>query len=313
MAQGLGPLSVSEQPATESLARGLLREARPKQWAKNALVFAAPVAAGVMTEPRIMAETLIAFLCFCLAASGTYFLNDLRDVEADRLHPTKRDRPIAAGVVPEDLARMVGPALIVAGVLLGFAADWRLALTVAAYVALTTVYTFWLKHQPVFDVVGVAAGFVLRAIGGAAATGVPISNWFFIVASFGSLFMVAGKRQGEAAELSGDDGVVHAGLIRATLGAYTDSYLAYLRSVSSAAVLIGYCLWAFEQADLKPDAGFWLELSIVPFVCAILRYALLLDQGKGSEPEKLVLSDRTLLVTGAVWAAIYAIGIYIAA
>ena len=299
-------------PPTESLAAGLLREARPKQWAKNVLVFAAPAAARVMTEPSAILDTLIAFACFCLAASGTYFLNDLRDVEADRLHPTKRFRPIAAGSVPESTAIVVGPLLIVAGVLLGFAADWRLAVTVGAYVFLTTAYTLYLKHQPVFDVVGVAAGFVLRAIGGAAATGVPISNWFFIVASFGSLFMVAGKRQGEASELDADEGIVHAGLVRATLGQYSSSYLAYLRSVSSAAVLIGYCLWAFESAAEHPDAGIWFELSVVPFVCAIFRYALLLDQGGGSEPEKLVMSDRTLMITGAVWAAIYALGVYVA-
>lgn len=298
-------------PTGESLAAGLLREARPKQWIKNLLVFAAPFAAGVMTEPDAIWRTLVAFVCFCLAASGTYYLNDLRDVEADRLHPTKRTRPIAAGVVPESTARVVGPVLIVAGVLLGFVADWRLAVTVAAYVSLTTAYTLWLKHQPVFDVVGVAAGFVLRAIGGATATGVPISNWFFIVASFGSLFMVAGKRQGEASELDADEGIVHAGLVRATLGQYSDSYLAYLRSVSSAAVLIGYCLWAFESAAENPDAGVLFELSVVPFACAILRYALLLDQGGGSEPEKLVLSDRTLLVTGAVWAFVYALAVYI--
>jgi decaprenyl-phosphate phosphoribosyltransferase len=265
-----------------------------------------------MDEGRIVFESVMAFVCFCLAASGTYYLNDLRDIEADRLHPKKRFRPIASGAIPVEVARVVGPVLIVAAISLGFLADWRLSLAVASYLALTTCYTLWLKHLTVFDVVGVAAGFVLRAIGGAAATGVPISNWFFMVASFGSLLMVVGKREGELAELEGrHHGAPEAGAIRATLDEYSESYLAYLRTVSSAAVLMAYILWAFETATEKPDAAVWLELSVLPFVCAILRYALLLDQGKGSEPEQLVLGDRPLQIAGLVWAVVYAGAIYL--
>ena len=177
--------------------RPLLRTARPRQWVKNVLVAAAPGAAGVLTHGSALWRTAVAFVAFTLAASGTYFLNDSFDVEADRRHPTKRRRPIAAGEVPVRTAQVVGGFLIAAAIGVGFAATWRLSVVIAVYVALTTSYSIWLKHQAVIDLGAVAAGFVLRMIGGAVAVHVPISNWFLIVASFGSLFVVADIKAGE--------------------------------------------------------------------------------------------------------------------
>lgn len=295
-----------EKPTTApNLLGGLLRLARPKQWVKNVLVLAAPGAAGVLDQRGAFVDTVLAFCCFCLAAAGTYFLNDVRDVEADRRHPTKRHRPVAAGVVPVALATGMGIALLLAAVGLAFAVRWPLAATVAGYAALTTTYSAWLKHVAVVDVVAVSAGFVLRAIGGAAATDVPISDWFFIVTSFGSVFMVSGKRGAEAAEI-GDD----APTIRRSLDAYTPGFVAYLRAVSSSAVLVAYCLWAFEKAAESGSDLPWYQLSIVPFAVAILRYALVLDQGRGSAPEEVVLADRPLQVIGLVWAVVFAVGVY---
>jgi len=292
------------RPSTLS---ALIRTARPKQWSKNVLVFAAPGAAGVLDNAEPLKQTLIAFVCFCLAASGTYFLNDAADVEADRLHPKKRFRPIAAGVLSVNTARVVGVCLVVAGIALSFTARWQLAVTVAAYVAITTIYSAWLKHVPVFDIVAIASGFVLRAIGGATATGVPISDWFFIVASFGSLFMVTGKRHAELTKMGAD-----AHTVRATLAEYSDSYLAYLRAVSSGTVLVGYCVWAFEKAHESSASVPWYQLSILPFVLGLLRYALLVDQGKGEAPEEIVLSDRQLQMIGVVWLIVFGLGVHTA-
>jgi decaprenyl-phosphate phosphoribosyltransferase len=286
------------------LLAGLVRTARPRQWVKNVLVFAAPGAAGVLGTPSDLAKTLVAFVCFCLAASGTYFLNDAADVDSDRRHPTKQRRPVAAGVVSVQTARVVGVVLVLVAIALSFVASWELAVTIAAYVALTTAYSTVLKHVAVVDIVAVAAGFVLRAIAGAAATNVPISNWFFIVASFGSLFMVAGKRHAEREEMGSE-----AATVRATLASYSDSYLAYIRSVASSAALVAYCLWAFEKADQAHSSFPWYQLSIIPFALGVLRYALLIDQGKGSAPEELVLSDRALQVIGLMWVITFGIGI----
>jgi decaprenyl-phosphate phosphoribosyltransferase len=293
--------------ATDNLVTGLIKLARPKQWSKNVLVFAAPGAAGVLDNLEPFVDSIIAFVAFCLAAAGTYYINDARDVEADRLHPKKRFRPIATGAVPVGLAYVAGAGLLVAAVALSFAASAELAATVVGYVLLTTAYSSVLKHVAVVDLVAVAAGFVLRAVAGAAATGVPISDWFFIVTSFGSLFMVTGKRGAEAKEM----GEGAAGF-RSVLSAYSPTYTAYVRSVTSGAVLVAYCLWSFEKADESLAEIPWYQLSILPFVMAVLRYALVLDQGRGSAPEEIILGDRALQVIGLAWAVVFAIGVYTA-
>ncbi|HEX2577403.1 MAG TPA: decaprenyl-phosphate phosphoribosyltransferase [Aquihabitans sp.] len=292
--------------SARSLPQALIVEARPKQWVKNLLVFAAPGAAGVLDQAEPFLRSLAAFACFCLASAGTYYLNDAADVEADRHHPTKRFRPIAAGEIPLPLARTIGVGAILGSVVAALAVNWHLAVVVACYVALTTAYSIWLKHVAVVDVVGVAAGFVLRAIAGGAAVDVPISNWFFIVASFGSLFMVVGKRRAEAGEMG-----AAAATTRSTLGTYSGDFLVQLQTVSTSVVLVGYCLWAFEKAAIADAAVPWFQLSIVPFALAILRYALLVDTGHGGAPEDVVLGDRALQVMGVGWIALFAAGVYV--
>ena len=288
-----------------SLLGGVVRELRPKQWIKNVLVFAAPVAAGLFDNRDTDLHALGAFGCFCAAASATYLLNDAMDIESDRRHPVKKNRPIAAGIVPVSLAYVLAIVLLAVAISGAFLIRRDFGFTILAYLALTTVYSLWLKRMPILDIVAVAAGFVLRAIGGATATGLPISEWFFIVTGFGALFMVTGKRAGERAELGED-----AATIRPALAAYTPQYLNYLKAVFSAGTLITYCLWAFASAQESTNGSVLFQLSIVPFAIAILRYALLLEQGKGAEPENLVLSDRTLLAAGAIWAIIYACAVY---
>jgi decaprenyl-phosphate phosphoribosyltransferase len=291
---------------SEGRVHGFIRALRPRQWAKNVLVFAAPVAAGSIDEWSVLRTTLLAFVAFCLAASGTYLLNDARDVESDRMHPVKRNRPIASGVVSLPLAYGAGAVLIVASLAIGFATARNLGITLVAYLALTTTYSFWLKRQPVLDIVSVAAGFVLRAIAGAAATDLPISEWFFIVTSFGALLVVIGKREGEMHALG-----ERASTVRAALGAYTPDFLRYLRAVSTGVVLVAYCLWAFESADGSADGATWFKLSIIPFAIAIFQYGLILERGGGENPEEVLTSDRGILISGAVWAIIYAYAVYV--
>jgi decaprenyl-phosphate phosphoribosyltransferase len=300
------PPTIQQLPGWRStLPGGLLRTARPKQWLKNVLVFAAPGAAGELLDGGVLADALGAFAVWCLAASGVYYLNDVLDVEADRAHPRKRLRPVAAGVVPVRSATAIGVLLLTAGI--GLPAIWgrpELSGVIVSYTAITVAYSLWLKDQPVIDLAAVASGFVLRAISGGAATGVPLSNWFLIVASFGSLFMVAGKRHAEHLDLREERGA-H----RVTLDVYSLAFLRYIRSVSSSVAITAYCLWAFEKAEAAAT-GVFFQLSIVPFVLAVFRYALLLDAGKGDAPEEIVLSDRTLQVLGIVWAGLFAAGVY---
>jgi decaprenyl-phosphate phosphoribosyltransferase len=282
----------------------LLRLARPKQWSKNVLVVAAPGAAGVLLEPLSAFRTAVAFVCFCLAASSTYFINDAVDVESDRVHPRKRYRPIAAGEVSVQAAIGWGIVLAAAAIALSFAARWQLSLVIGGYFALQLAYSLWLKHEPVLDLGAVACGFVLRAIAGGIAVGVAISPWFLIVAGAGSLFMVTGKRSAELRRV-GAGSVSH----RRSLEGYTESFLSYVRAVASSVAILAYCLWAFEKSAAVGEQA-WFELSIVPFALAILRYALMLSQGQGEAPEEVVLSDRVLLGLGAVWVVCFAIAVH---
>lgn len=296
----------AQLPADEPPHRlpALVRLARPKQWMKNVLVIAAPGAAGVLGNGTALFRTAIAFVCFCLAASGTYFLNDALDVDADRRHPTKRHRPIASAEVSVRNAITGGVLLLAAAIALSFAARWQLSLVVGGYLVQTVVYSIWLKHEAVLDLACVASGFVLRTIAGGVAVGVTISPWFLIVAGSASLFMVTGKRHAEMMEL-GDSAGGH----RLTLSMYSREFLSYVRAVSSSVTVLAYCLWAFEKSAAVGNPV-WFELSIVPFVLGILRYALLLEQGRGGAPEELVLADRVLLVMGAVWALFFALAVH---
>ncbi|MGH9041893.1 MAG: decaprenyl-phosphate phosphoribosyltransferase [Acidimicrobiia bacterium] len=299
---------VVEQGWRYTLLGGLIRTARPKQWIKNMLVFAAPGAAGVGFEPATLGPVLATFAAWCLVSSGTYFLNDVMDAAADRHHPRKRHRPVAAGLVSRRMATV--SAVILLAVAIGSPFVWGapvVAAVLAAYATVTISYSLWLKHEPVIDLAAVASGFVLRAISGGVAAGVPISTWFLIVASFGSLFMVAGKRHAEHVDLRDDARrVAH----RTTLEAYSPAFLRYVRTVSSSVAITAYCLWAFEKANAAAGLGVAFKLSILPFVLAIFRYALLLDAGRGDAPEEIVLSDRTLLILGVVWVATFAVGVH---
>jgi decaprenyl-phosphate phosphoribosyltransferase len=284
-----------------------LRTCRPKQWAKNLLVFAAPGAAGVLDDWPELGYTLLTFVAFCLAASGIYCWNDALDVDADRAHPTKRFRPVAAGRVAVATAKVTGTVLVLAGLAVaGGTGRWQTVLVVGVYVALTLVYSFWLKHVAVLDIATVAAGFLLRAAGGAVAVDVEMSQWFVLVTVFGSLFIVVGKRYAELREM-GEDGPA----VRATLADYTIGYLRIVLTLSCAATLVSYCLWAFETKELSGSDWPFYELSIVPMLIALLRYMLVLEQGHGAAPEEVFASDRVLQLMGLAWVVLFGLGVYL--
>ena len=290
-----------------SVTRGLLRTARPKQWIKNVLVFAAPGAAGVLDDWPALGYTLLAFVSFCIAASGVYLWNDSLDVQADRLHPTKRFRPVAAGVVSVRTAQVAGTVAIIASLAVAAGTTrWKTVAVVAVYVALTITYSAWLKHVAVLDIVAIASGFVLRAAAGAAAVAVPMSQWFVLCTVFGSLFIVTGKRYAELRELGGG-----AAAVRTTLAEYSVGFLRIVLTVSLGAALVSYCQWAFETSETSQDDLPFYELSIVPMLTALLRYALVLEQGRGAAPEEVFASDRILQLLGLAWVVIYGLGVYL--
>lgn len=272
-----------------------LRAMRPKQWIKNILVLTAPLAAGRLQESPVLAATLLAMVAFIAVSSSIYLLNDIHDIEADRLHPKKRLRPIPAGELPIPVAWLMALVVGGGGVALGFWVSVPLGITLVCYVGIQFLYSYFLKDFPVIDLAVVASGFLLRAVAGGVASDIMLSQWFLLVASFGSLFMVAGKRYSEMRHLGPEAGT------RKSLASYTESYLKFVWELAAVAVVMSYGLWAFEQRVGGATKGLWAAVSIAPFTLAMLEYAFRIDRGEGGAPEDVVLHDRVLLVLGLVW------------
>jgi decaprenyl-phosphate phosphoribosyltransferase len=285
--------------APGNLIVGLVKAIRPRQWVKNVLVLAAPLAAlgGPVRHDytSVLIQVSVAFVVFSLGASSIYLINDARDVEADREHPTKRFRPIAAGVVPEWLAYVLAAVLGAASLAIAWLLTPNLAVVMAVYIAMQLAYCFGLKHQAVLDICIVSSAYLIRAIAGGVATDIPLSQWFLLTAAFGSLFMTAGKRYAEL-QLAERTGAA----IRKSLESYTSTYLRFVWTMSATAVVLCYGLWAFERDH---HSGSWFAISMVPFTIGVLRYAVDVDGGMAGEPEDIALRDRVLQLLALAWIA----------
>jgi len=289
---------------------GLLKTARPKQWVKNLLVVAAPAAAGQLFTRHALTQLALVFALFTACAAAVYLINDARDADADRAHPTKRHRPVAAGQVPVPVAYGVGGVLaVLALALAGWLTPPLVPALLTAYVGMQLAYCVSLKHVLVVDLVVVTTGFLMRAMVGGLALGIPLSRWFLITTGFGALFMVAAKRYSEAVQMEGT-----AGATRALLTEYTTGYLRFVWQLAAGVAVLGYCLWALEGGGTHaaPTAtGLlpWRQLSVVAFILAVLRYAVFADRGTAGEPEEVVLGDRALAVIGLVWLGMYGLAV----
>lgn len=303
--------AVTDTPAPAGgplkLVRGVIKTARPKQWVKNVLVFAAPFFAFATATNRkeMLLAAIVAFIAFSLVASSVYLINDAVDVEADRQHPTKRNRPIAAGIVPVPVAYGAAVVFFAAGLGISFLASWQLAVVLGVYEAVQLGYCFGLKHQPVVDLAIVGSGFLMRSVAGGVAAGIAMSQWFLLVTAFGSLFMVAGKRYAEIMLFERTSAK-----IRSSLKKYSASYLRFVWATSAAILIMSYCLWAFELRE-KADNSVWAVVSMVPFVVAVLRYAVDVDSGNAGEPEEIALRDRVLQMLGATWVVTLFLSFYL--
>ncbi len=277
---------------------------RPRQWSKNLLVFAAPLAAGELLEIRVLLPTLVSFAAFVLASSGTYLVNDVRDATTDRGHPDKSRRPVAAGHLSARVAVIAGVTLMAAGIALSFVADARLALVVSLYVLVTLAYSLGLKNAPVLELALLSAGFLLRAVAGGVAAGIPLSPWFLLVAGFGSLSIAAGKRYAELKSAPADS-LVH----RSSLDGYTPEYLRFVWIVATSVLITTYCLWVVEVGQ-PGSAVPWALLSAVPFVLAVLRFGVDVDAGRIQAPEEAIYRDPALLGLAVIWLLLFSAGAF---
>ena len=275
-----------------------VRALRPRQWTKNAFVFAALVFDRQLTHPQALARTMAGFALFCLLSGTVYVINDLADREADRRHPRKRHRPLASGALPMSVA-VVGVATLLTATL---AAAWALSrwffVVGAAYFVLNLAYSFALKHIPLLDVLTLAAGFVLRVEAGVVLIHVQrFSPWLYIVTTLFALFIGFGKRRAELTLLAAG-----ARQHRRVLDGYTLSFLDQLIVITSATTIISYSLYTFSAPNLPQNH---MMMLTIPFVLyGIFRYLYLVQvEGRGGAPEEALLSDRPLQVTIALWGA----------
>ncbi|GAB3463806.1 decaprenyl-phosphate phosphoribosyltransferase [Kineococcus endophyticus] len=286
-------MSVTETSA--SVLPAWLRAMRPRQWVKNVLVLAPVFPAGSQVGLDTLTGVGVAFVLFCLVSSAVYLINDAKDVEADRAHPRKRFRPIAAGELNARTAVVLAVALAVVALVGGAVWQPMLGVVLAVYFAIQLAYCFGVKHEPVLELACVASGFLLRMLAGGTAGDIPLSGWFLLTTAFGSLFMAAGKRYGEArrGELTGEP-------VRRVVQKYTTTYLRFVWTLAATVVVTTYALWAVEV--LVPQSGTQLAtLSVVPFILAVMRYAVDVDKGNAEEPEEIALHDKVLLVLALAW------------
>ena len=276
---------------------------RPRQWVKNLLVAAAPLASGRILQVEMLTAVGVAFVAFCLAASSVYLVNDVRDVAEDRAHPRKRHRPIAAGEVAPVTAVVMGVVLAGAALAVAAISGPPLMIVIALYLGISLAYSLALKDQPVIDLAVVASGFVLRAMAGGVAAGLELSQWFLLAAAFGSLFMVGGKRYSEVI-LAGEGNSAS----RRSLGSYSAGYLRFVWTLAATITVATYSLWAFEMQPVFARPVL-VQASIAPFLLGVLRYAVDIEQGRAGEPEEIVLRDRVLQGIGVLWLVVFTIGV----
>jgi decaprenyl-phosphate phosphoribosyltransferase len=284
-----------------------LRLMRPRQWAKNMFVFAPLIFARELFDTRQAALAFLAFLAFDLAASMVYVVNDIVDAPSDRLHPEKRERPIAAGVISSTHALWFAAVLLLLLTALLVPLDLRFVTVVVLYVGLNMLYTYWLKQVVLLDVFVIAAGFMLRVVGGAFIIDVSISNWLVLCSLFISLFLGFGKRRAEILRVHTE----HADPQRSVLSAYTVDFLDQMITITGAGAVISYALYTVAPRTVEMFGTEKLIYTTI-FVCyGIFRYLFLTHRSTSTEnPTTLITSDRVILITGVLWIALCILIIY---
>ncbi len=279
------------------MLKALLKTMRPRQWSKNIFVFAALVFDKHLFHISAFLHTLAGFFLFCLISSSVYIFNDIVDIEADRQHPTKKNRPLPSGQLSVGVAWIAGIALVIITLILSYVMDPEFSLVIAVYFFLNLAYTRWLKHIPILDVLVLATGFVLRVEGGVSLIDVQrFSPWLYVVMTLLALYLGFGKRRAELGLLA-----QNAGTHRKVLEGYTIPLLDQYIMIVSGTTIVAYSLYTFSAPNVPANHSMMLTIPFV--VYAIFRYLYLIEvEHSGGEPEEVLLTDRPFQVSLLLWA-----------
>jgi 4-hydroxybenzoate polyprenyltransferase len=288
------------------MVKGVLKSLRVKQWVKNAFLLAAIVFDRQLTNPAAVKHTIFGVSVFSLISSSVYFFNDVFDVEADRNHPKKKYRPIAAGVVPIHSALIIGCLLVVFSLIFAYTLSFGFFVICSVYLGLNLLYSKWIKHIPLLDVMAVASGFVLRVAAGVTLIKVErFSPWMYVVTTLFALFIGFGKRRAELKLLAKD-----ANHHRKVFDGYTIEFLDQLITIVSGTTIVAYSLYTFSAPNLPENNAMMLTIPFVLF--GIFRYLFLIQvKGSGGAPEEIALKDVPLQISIILWSISVLIIFYI--
>jgi 4-hydroxybenzoate polyprenyltransferase len=277
--------------------KALIVAMRPKQWTKNLIIFAGLIFSQNFFHPDFLRTSILAFIAFCMNASSVYIINDIRDIEQDKLHPVKKNRPLAAGALKPGQGVIFAVVLAVASLCLAYGLDLNYGALLSAYWVMMIVYSFKLKHMVIVDILVISAGFIIRAVSGAVVLDVDISRWLLACAIFLSLFLILAKRRDEIAELGAS-----AGNHRAILEEYGERFLDQMIAVVTACTIISYVLYTLDPGTAEKFNTQGLVWSVPFVIYGIFRYLYLVYQKNlGGRPEMVLLTDRPLLISVFLW------------
>lgn len=283
-----------------------LKALRPKQWTKNGVLFVPVLFAKSIFREGILLKSGLAIAAFCLLASGVYLLNDWFDREKDRLHPEKRHRPIAAGLLKGPSVVMLLALCWGGATVLSLMISLQFFYVSLSYVALQILYTTVLKHMVLLDVLALAMGFIVRVVAGAVAIDVQVSNWLFLCTMLGAVFLGFAKRRAELTSLEGS-----AAAHRASLGEYTQTMLDQMMSISAACTILAYGLYTVSPETIARVGSDHLKLTVPCVIFGVFRYLFLVHKrGLGGSPEKILLSDVPMMIDAVAFLGIAAWGLY---
>jgi 4-hydroxybenzoate polyprenyltransferase len=280
------------------LAKELIASMHPRRWLKNIFMFAALIFGLKLSMPGLIARSILAFACLCVLSSAAYLVNDLVDAERDRHHPTKKDRPVAAGRLERSWAWGTAIGLAVVGLSAAFLIDWRFGLVASLFLGVELAYSFWLTNFVIVDVLAIAAAFILRVMSGSVVAGATtFSPWLYVCGSFLALFLALCKRRHELIVL-GDLAPKH----RRVLADYSSSLLMEMISVVTSSTVIAYSLFTFWGVHVPANYSMMLTIPFVLY--GILRYLLLMQRPDLPEsPEEILIKDPPLIVNNLLWGA----------